>query len=93
MGKRVEILRQNIENPERKKLVTDFISGVKTYEAGFDQVYSVITERNKLIQDGLDRIGPEVMNASLGLKNSNQDKQDVPGPQAVSFIDTVLVVV
>jgi len=94
LTKRAKILDENIQNPERRRLLAEFYKNKEIYTNAFRKIRSVIVERNKLINDEMDRIGPVVAKAVEDVKLSIQKDQDKLGPQIQeSNEDTVMIIV
>ncbi|MBT7951301.1 MAG: response regulator, partial [Gammaproteobacteria bacterium] len=79
-------LENNLKNQERRLLVGKIKQGQKNYEEAFEQVHSVIVERNNIIDNRLDLIGPQVADAIERLKLTIKDTQDELGPRAQAEI-------
>lgn len=75
-------LLSQLENPERKSLAEEEIENQKKYMEAFDQVHSTIINRNNIIKNELDRIGPAVAKRIERLKLSIKRDQDTLGPEA-----------
>ncbi len=91
-------LDQNLENPQRRKLLSEFRDIYKQYVGTLKEVYKTVSERNELIGD-LNRIGPSVADLVEKVKLSVQADQDSLGPVAqtesensVSAIQVISVV-
>jgi methyl-accepting chemotaxis protein len=78
---RASVLDENIENPERRRLLAEFSRARDEYSAALAQVNRIINERNDVITNQLDRIGPVVATASEDVKLSVQRDQDILGPE------------
>jgi two-component system, sensor histidine kinase and response regulator len=79
-------LEANLENEERRLLVNKVIEGQRNYEDTFAQVHKVINERNNIIDNRLDLIGPQVADVIERLKLTIKDTQDELGPRAQAEI-------
>ncbi|WP_299620728.1 methyl-accepting chemotaxis protein [Pelagibius sp.] len=92
-------LLTSLQNPRRRQLAQSVVTNVKTYEASFDEVNTVINERNSVIREKLDKIGPAVAKEIEDYKLSVKSRQDEIGPQAAAdmansvYLDTVITVV
>ena len=78
--RRAEELDRQLENPARRRLLEQFLAAHKSYAKALDDINHIITERNKVIHNELDRIGPVVAGATEEVKLSVQADQDVLGP-------------
>ena len=74
-------LDKDLQNPGRRALLEEFQDAREAYVAGFKELVTIITERNDVITNQLDRIGPEVAKAVEDVKLSVMADQDVLGPQ------------
>ncbi len=79
-AKRVEELDAQVENPARRRLLSEFRTAQQNYAKALTDINRIITERNKVIQEELDVVGPTVADATEEVKLSVQADQDVLGP-------------
>ena len=75
-------LLANLENPTRRALVASVESNLTGYETAFGEVADVIVNRNDIITNALDVIGPIVAKEVEDLKLSFKAEQDTLGPRA-----------
>lgn len=87
LTERAKLLDENLQNPHRRKLLADFYRAKEKYASALDEIDRIITERNKVIKNELDRIGPVVAEATEQVKLSVQADQDVLGPQVKKHND------
>ncbi|MEO5341923.1 MAG: methyl-accepting chemotaxis protein [Gammaproteobacteria bacterium SHHR-1] len=96
LSERLRVLDQNLDNPERRRLLADFKSAMEKYAKAWDEINEIIVERNKVISGTLDRIGPLVADATEEVKLSVQKDQDILGPQVQqsneNTVQTVLII-
>jgi methyl-accepting chemotaxis protein len=78
---RFQDLDARVENPEWRRLLADFERAQQAYAAALDDINRIINERNDVITNQLDRIGPVVADATEDVKLSVQADQDTLGPQ------------
>ena len=90
MDQETEKLLANLENPTRRKLTNEAIELRNQYGDAFEQVVATITERNDLIHNTLDRIGPEIAEAVEGFKLEVKAQQDELGPQAEAAMQSAV---
>ena len=57
----ITALLRELQNPQRRELANSFLAAAPTYVSGFETVVRIIQERNGLIVNGLDKIGPAVV--------------------------------
>ncbi len=74
-------LRSEITDPAEKQSLQNIASLKTDYAEAFDQLAKVIQERNLLITDSLDKIGPEVAALADDVKLSVKRDQDELGPE------------
>ena len=79
-AKRVEELDAQVENPARRRLLGEFRTAQQNYAKALTDINRIITERNKVIQEELDVVGPIVADATEEVKLSVQADQDILGP-------------
>jgi len=70
----------NLQNPNRRQLLSAFHEARQVYTATFEEVQSTIFNRNKYISE-MDIIGPEIAKAAEDVKLSVAAEQDILGPQ------------
>ena len=81
MQQELDVLRQELKSADQQKLL-DQVSGAKAeYAKGFTTLVAAIQSRNKIRDETLDRIGPEVAKAVEAVKLSIQEVQDALGPK------------
>jgi len=78
---RARILDENIQNAERRRLFAAFSRARDEYSAALGQIDRIISERNDVITNELDAIGPVVGAAAEDVKLSVQRDQDILGPE------------
>lgn len=81
LGKGLQVLDKNLQNPERRKLLSEIFNLKEAYESAFNSVVKVIFERNDVITNQLDRLGPAIAKDVEDVKLSVMADQDVLGPQ------------
>ena len=86
-------LLDELQNPARRRLVSQAIEEVESYRQAYAQVHDLIIERNRVITDRLDVIGPQVMGAAAELTDLARTEQDEVGPQATRTMQRAEVTV
>jgi len=71
---------KNIQNPRRKELLADFMNSRKLFIGTVNDLTSLVRERNNIVFNTLDKIGPEIANAVEEVKLSIKAQQDTLGP-------------
>lgn len=77
----LETLSQSLRNPERRQLLTEVLTLEDEYLAAFDKLVGVISERNSIIAERLDVLGPEIGQDVEDVKLSVMNEQNVLGPK------------
>ena len=75
-------MRNELQNPTRRRLAVEVVNLAGQYQETFQEVVSVINERNTIIQGTLDVIGPSLAKQMEDIKLNNKGLQDELGPQA-----------
>ncbi len=81
MSEYLDILDRELQNPERRKHFETVKEARGVYEKGFHDVVAIIVERNALIRDTLDKIGPNIAELVEEVKLSIKGVQDEIGPR------------
>ena len=84
MQEKLAILDEELENPERRKMLSTIIEAKGQYVKTFDNLVNIIFDRNKIIIETLDRIGPLVAKDVEAVKLSIKKVQDDLGPKLVA---------
>ncbi len=79
--KYLQILDKELNNPERRKLFTSFQENKKLYFAKFNALTDTIFERNDIINNTLNEIGPQVASTLDNIKGQYKTEQDALGPK------------
>ena len=82
-----DTLNLELQNPERRRLLALVDQGLIDYAATMSLVENAILERNKLLVDGLDTIGPKLFADISGLANEAIDNQNTIGPLAQAEVE------
>ncbi|EFO31478.1 putative methyl-accepting chemotaxis sensory transducer [Roseibium sp. TrichSKD4] len=73
-------LQGELDHPERAQLADSFAADLSEYTNAFSQTVSLISERNTIYFDVLDKIGPEVLAKFDAVQDSKVAEQDRIGP-------------
>ena len=84
MDKNLQILDSEIENPQRRNLLESVAEDRKVYESTFVELTKSIYERNDLIKNRLDVLGPQIADDIEQVKLSIIGRQDKLGPALVA---------
>ncbi len=77
----LNILDKELENPKRRKMLASIVSIEKIYLEAFNSLVMIIFDRNTIINETLDKIGPDIAFAIEDVKLSIKDVQDKIGPR------------
>ena len=96
MFKGISTLDDLLQNPTRRALNNKVQEEAAIYLKAFTNISNIIYERNDIIENTLDKIGPQVATAVEDVKLSVKEEQDILGPivQAKSHnaIRTTLII-
>ena len=73
-------LKMELQDPERIALFEIFLQKRKVYLNNFKNLVELIRDRNHIINNVLDRIGPVIAEAAENIKLSVKKDQDILGP-------------
>ncbi|MCH2037415.1 MAG: methyl-accepting chemotaxis protein [Rickettsiales bacterium] len=82
-------LLSQLRNNKRRELTQAVIDGVNQYRDVFAQTEFLTLKRNIMYVNGLDKIGPEILDGYDALFEEIEAKQNVLGPRAIGEIDFV----
>jgi methyl-accepting chemotaxis protein len=81
LGASIKTLDTELRAPRRRELLTEFMEYYGLYQGSIGKFHSILSERYELILNGLDKIGPEIDQLTVGVKESVQLDQDELGPK------------
>ena len=81
INQRLQALETNLRDSTRRALLADYRKAHENYSTALDDVNRIIEQRNKIINEVLNTVGPQVADASERVKLSIQSEQDILGPQ------------
>lgn len=84
MQDRLNVLDKELQNPERRRLLATVINAKDVYTKVFSDLTKTIYERNDVIQNNLDRIGPVIAQKVEDVKIDIKATQDDLGPKMVA---------
>ncbi|GAB6043962.1 methyl-accepting chemotaxis protein [Endothiovibrio diazotrophicus] len=93
VSRRMADLDQRLDNPTRRAHLAKFKEAVANYASALDDINRIVNERNAVINDEMDRIGPVVADAVEQVKLSIQAEQDKLGPQIKHHNETTTTTV
>ncbi len=81
-----EDLVASVAHPERQRLAQAVLNDRATYDRTFDEVRRTIVDRNAIITEQLDHLGPAIATLVEDFKLNIKAQQDELGPQAVQGV-------
>ena len=75
-----EHLEEELQNPTRLSLLKDAMALTDQYQAEFEKLVTTIQERDEIVQDNLDVLGPEIADKVEEMKLHIIAEQDDMGP-------------
>jgi signal transduction histidine kinase/DNA-binding response OmpR family regulator len=82
MEENIDQLFARLEDPQRIERATKVRDEQRVYARAFEDVHAVITSRNDIVRNQLDKIGPKVADSVERLKLAIKAEQDDLGPRA-----------
>jgi methyl-accepting chemotaxis protein len=85
-----------LQNQESRQLAEDAMKMAKVYAAAFEGIQAGVLARNDIVENTLNKIGPELAAEMQGLMTENKAQQDELGPRASAALaqtQTVVLVV
>ncbi|MCB0284446.1 MAG: methyl-accepting chemotaxis protein, partial [Calditrichaeota bacterium] len=86
-------LDSEVQNSSRRQLISDIKGLAREYKTDFNNVYSVISDRNEIIENKLDKIGPEISSLVEEVKLSYKNDQDKLGPELQASNDRGIMLI
>jgi len=80
LQKEIESLREKIQNPTRRNQLAQAIILIDTYKNGVRNIVTIIKDRNTIIHNKLNKIGPHIAQLAEDVKLSIKKDQDRIGP-------------
>ncbi|GAB3518310.1 methyl-accepting chemotaxis protein [Photobacterium alginatilyticum] len=87
LGAAATELKLHLQNPTRRNLLSQFIKAQQDYVNGLVDIHRLIEERNELIENKLNRIGPQIAKNAEDVKLSVMAEQDRLGPELAASTD------
>ncbi|SLM30070.1 putative methyl-accepting chemotaxis protein (McpB) [Desulfamplus magnetovallimortis] len=81
MQEELDTLDRELENSDRRKRLEQAVAAKDAYATAFDDLVRTMVERNLLIDNTLNRIGPEIANLVEEVKLAIKNIQDEIGPR------------
>jgi len=84
LQKDLVVLRDDIQNPIRKQKLKDAVALIDQYKNGVKDIVTIIKNRNEIIDNKLNKIGPHIAKLAEDVKLSIKKDQDTIGPNVAS---------
>ena len=78
------VLDSELQNRDRREHLAEVMGQKQKYQTAFKGIVKAISERNSIVQDSLDRLGPQMASLAEEIKLANKKQQDVLGPQMLA---------
>jgi len=85
----LKVLRKEIQNHTRRKQLAQAIGLIETYKDGVKSIVMIIKQRNEIINNKLNVIGPDIAQLSTDIKLSIKKDQDTIGPRVADENDEI----
>ncbi len=93
MDKRLSVLNKDLENTEDRGRLAEVAMAYKEYTSTFDKLVKAVLERHEIIEQTMDRIGPEIADLTEDIKLAYMAEQDKLGPSLVAANNRSMVIV
>lgn len=93
LTERAEVLDRALQDPVRRALFADFQKAKQAYTESLYKMRKVIVDRDSIVKNELDVVGPVVADASEDVKLSVQADQDALGPRVKQDNDRTISIV
>ena len=93
------VLNKEIQNPTRKSQLSQAVKLIETYKNGVKSIIHIIRDRNEIINNKLNKIGPHIAKLAEDVKLSIKKDQDTIGPEvselneSIQSLSTIIAVV
>jgi len=83
-------LKKEINNPLRKQYLKEVEGLITNYQKAFQELIVIITKRNEIIQNTMNKIGPQVAKLTEDIKLNLKKAQDTIGPEVQNSNETFM---
>jgi methyl-accepting chemotaxis protein len=91
LKKDINSLKKDIQNSNRKAQLNEAVLLIEKYKNGVASIHKIIQDRNKIIDNKLNVIGPNIAKLSEDVKLSLKKDQDTIGPEVSSLNNSITV--
>ena len=81
-----------LQNPERRRLTQEAIDLSKGYAKTFEELQGVIFARNDIIDNTMNKVGPEMAKQLDNIVTSKKSAQDELGPRAAAEMEQSMII-
>ena len=89
LNNELKVLQREINNPTRITQLNKAIELISLYKNGVTQIENIIKQRNDIIENSLNKIGPNIAKIAEDIKYSVKTEQDKIGPEVAQLNDSV----
>lgn len=93
MKEDIALLDKKLQDAKRRALFAEFQKALEDYHQAFNKIAVNLRERDSLIHDTLDRLGPEVAKEVEDIKLSLKNDQDALGPRVQAENQAAITVI
>jgi methyl-accepting chemotaxis protein len=93
MQEQIALLEKDIKKPDLVKILKEVSEARVAYIDGFDKMVKANFERNVLVTDQLNKLGPEIAENVEDVKLSIKEEQDQLGPKLAASNDRAVVLI
>jgi methyl-accepting chemotaxis protein len=86
-------IQKQIQNKKRISQLKEAVKLIKTYEHGLTDLVKIISDRNEIINNKLNKIGPKIAKIAEDVKLSIKKDQDRIGPEVQNSNDTFMTLI
>ncbi|MFT5366046.1 MAG: signal transduction histidine kinase/DNA-binding response OmpR family regulator [Candidatus Latescibacterota bacterium] len=84
---RLGILDKELQNEQRRRMLSNILLAFEDYQDTFEKLVTLIVDRNSIIENTLDRLGPMIAKDVEDVKLDIKGVQDRIGPNLVAAIN------
>jgi len=89
---KIGLMLAELESADHRSRSQDAVTATKNYAAAFDGAYQAILARNEVVNNELNKIGPNIEAALDQLMADNKAEQDALGPRASASMQQSLTI-
>ena len=93
LDKQMDEMEASLQDPQRRALLAEVMRLKADYKSAFDRAVQLIEERNQLIEQTLNVLGPQFAADIDAIKLSYKGEQDILGPQVQAANDRGILLI